>query len=99
MLCPFGDDKCPPRLVSTFVYFFFVSAFDGLFYGAWLNERVAEAAGLLYIQKGFEENSSKPFLADVVTWEGLEPPTLWFVAKYSDPTELPGQVAAQATNA
>ena len=26
----------------------------------------------------------------MVTWEGLEPPTLWFVAKYSNPAELPG---------
>ena len=28
----------------------------------------------------------------MVTREGLEPPTFWFVAKRSNPTELPGRV-------
>ena len=39
-------------------------------------------------QHFFDFLFGKSFVLKMVSWEGLEPPTLWFVVKYSDPTEL-----------
>ena len=47
-------------------------------------------------QHFFDFLSGKSFVLKMVSWEGLEPPTLWFVVKYSDPTELPGHVIPPA---